>query len=152
MEHHDEVSQILHQLGVGFRTLRASDDFAVFEMPDFGARVIWSIEGYNEENEDWNILVVYPQHDVRVVRENIIWLLARGGFFHYLRSEYPNTFKQMLAGRSGEDWHKKIIKNRLAFFGDKPKYKYFKELNKAYLQEPSTVIGSLDPGFYDIIY
>lgn len=152
MEHHDDVSQILNQLGVGFNTVRSRDDFAVFEVPDYGARIIWSIEGYEEDSEEWNVLVIYPQHNPREVREKIIWLLAKGGFFHFLRLEYPNTFKQMLAGRSGEDWHQKIIKKRLEFFGNKPKYKYFREMNLDYLRESSTVVLSLDPGFYDIVY
>lgn len=152
MEHHDEISQILHQLGVRFNTLKATDDFAVFEVPEFGTRVVWSVEKYEDANEDWYMVVVYPQHDMREVRGNIIWTLAKGGFFNYLRSEYPNTFKQMLAGRSGEDWHQKIIKKRLEFFGNKPKYKYYRDMNLDYLRESSTIVMSLDPGFYDIIY
>lgn len=149
---HSEVSQILHQLGVQFNTLKSSDSFAAFEVPDFGSRIVWSLEKYEENNDDWNIVIVYPQHDMREVREKIIWALAQGGFFHYLREEYPNTFKKMLSGHSGEDWHKKIIKKRLDFFGNKPRYEYYKLLNQGYLKESSSAILSVDAGFYDIIY
>lgn len=152
MENYDDVLQILKQLNVHINTLKTTNDFAVFEIPDFGIRVVWSLEKYEEIKEDWTTVVVYPQHTSREVRETIMWALAKNGFFHYLRMEYPNTFKQMLSGRSGEDWHKKIITKRLEFFGDKPKYKYFKDLNSAYLRESFALILSLDPGFYDMLY
>ena len=148
----DEISQILHQLGVEFNLTRSSDELAVFDIPQFGTRVIYSVPYLESDEDDWYVVIAFPKHDVREVRENIIWAMAKGGFFNYLRTEYPNTFKQMLAGRSGEDWHQKIIKKRLEFFGDKPKYQYYRELNETYLRESSMAILSVDEGFYDIIY
>jgi len=148
---HEDVSQMLHQLGVDFNTLKATDGLAIFEVTKFGLRVIWSLEKYEENSDDWNILIVYPIHEQREVREKIIWALAEGGFFHYLRTNYPNTFNKMLAGREGEDWHSRIVKKRLEKFGDKSKYNYFKELNEDYLRESSMAVLSFDAGFYDII-
>jgi len=148
---HDDVSQMLYQLGVDFNILKATDEFALFEVPEFGLRVIWSLTKYEENNDEWNIVIVYPIHEQKDVRERIIWALAKGGFFHYLRHNYPNTFNKMLAGREGEDWHRKIINKRLALFGKKPKYAYFKELNGEGLVESSMAVLSLDPGFYDFI-
>jgi len=149
---YDNVVQILHQLGVDFRPLKVTDDIAIYEVPQFGTKVVWSLVKYEDTDVEWNVVVVYPQHTVKDVRDDILWSLAKGGFFNYLRNKYPNTFKQMLAGRSGEDWHQKIIKKRLEFFGDKPKYNYFKELNTDYLRESSSVIMSVDESFYDVVY
>lgn len=147
---YDDVSQMLYQLGVDFNTLKATDDMAVFEVAEFGLRIIWSLEKYEDSsNDDWKIVIVYPIEEQRKVREKIIWALAEGGFFHYLRTEYPNTFNKMLAGREGEDWHTKIIKKRLEKFGDKPKNNYFRTLNEDYLKESSMFVLTIDPGFYD---
>ena len=148
---HDDVSQMLHQLGVDFNTLKVTDEFAIFEVPKFGLRVVWSLVKYEENNDEWTVVVVYPIHTQADVRDRIMWALARGGFFHYLRHNYPNTFNKMLAGREGEDWHRKIIKKRLKSFGDNPKYAYFKALNEEGLIESSMAILSIDPGFYDFI-
>jgi hypothetical protein len=147
----DEITQMLHQLGVSFNKLKSTNEFVLFEVPEFGLRVIWSLVKYEEENDEWNVVIVYPQHEQREVREKIIWALGRGGFFHYLRVNYPNTFNKMLAGREGEDWHRKIIKKRLEEFGNKPKYNYYRDLNEQGLRESSMIILSMDPGFYDFI-
>jgi len=148
---HDDVFQMLHQLGVEFNVVKSNIDISIFEVPKFGLKVVWAATKYEEDNDDWNVVIIYPIHDQREVRENIIWSLAKGGFFHYLRNTYPNTFSQMLAGRSGEDWHKKILTKRLEKFGDKPKYNYFAELNHAYMDESSMSIISIDQGFYDFV-
>jgi len=149
---HEDVSQMLHQLGVDFTTRKATDEFALFEVPMFGVKVIWALTKYEEDNDDWTIVIVYPTHDQRDVRERVIWALAKGGFFHYLRFHYPNTFSKMLAGREGEDWHRKIINKRLELFANKPKYNYFISLNKDYLRESSMFLLSADPGFYDFMF
>lgn len=147
----DDIAQMLNQLGVDFDRLKSTNEFVLFEVPEFGLRVIWSLEKYEEDNDEWNVVIVYPQHSQRDVREKVMWNLAKGGFFHHLRVNYPNTFNKMLAGREGEDWHRKIIKKRLEEFGDKPKYNYYRDLNEQGLRESSMVILSMDPGFYDFV-
>jgi len=147
----DDIAQMLNQLGVDFNILKSTKEFALFEIQEFGLRVIWSLEKYEEKNDEWNIVIVYPQHSQRLVRERVIWGLAKGGFFHYLRTNYPNTFNKMLAGREGEDWHRKIINKRLDEFEAKPKYNYYRDLNEQALNESSMIILSIDQGFYDFI-
>lgn len=147
----EDIPQILYQLGVDFNTERDSDEFSIYLVPDFGLKVIWSMTKYDYPSDDWRVVMVYSIHSMKEARENIIWGLAKGGFFHYLRNQFPNTFNKMLAGREGEDWHSKIIKKRLESYGDKPKYNYFRELNRYGLQESSMVNMSLDPGFYDFL-
>lgn len=147
----EDIEQILYQLGVGFNIERDTNEFASFLVEEFGLKVVWSLPYFYEQEDDWNVIVVKPTQMLNEVRENIIWGLAEGGFFHYLRMNFPNTFYKMLAGREGEDWHKKIINRRLAKYGDRPEYNYHKQLNKDALPESSTMLLSMDPGFYDII-
>jgi len=147
----EDIPQILYQMGVGFNTERESDDFAVYLVHDFGLKIIWSLTKYDYPGNDWRVVLVYPIHKLSESREDIIWGLAEGGFFHYLRTTFPNTFNKMLAGREGEDWHRKIITKRLEKFGDKPKYEYYRELNKDGLRESSMALMSLDPGFFDFL-
>jgi hypothetical protein len=151
MIEHNDIAQILHRIGVDFIQKKASDEFAVFEIPMFGVKVIWSLTKYEEKSDDWNVLIVYPYEDMSAVRDNIMWDLARGGFFHYLRTNFPSTFQQMLAGRTGEDWHRKITKKRMEIYGSKPKYAYYRSLNKEGSPMSSSQILSVEPGFYDLM-
>jgi hypothetical protein len=148
---HDDITQMLYRLGVDFNQKKATDEFAVYEVPMFGLKIIWSATKYEEISNEWNIIIVYPHEELKKAREEIIWELARGGFFHYLRTNFPNTFNQMLSGRTGEDWHNKIIKKRLDTYGNKPKYNYYRNLNKEGLNVPFSNVLSVEPSFYDII-
>jgi hypothetical protein len=148
---YDDVALILRRLGVDFIQKKSTNEFAVYEVPMFGLKVIWSATKYEELSIEWNIIIIYPHDDTNMVRENIIWELARGGFFHYLRTTFPNTFNQMLSGRQGADWHNKIINKRLETYGNKPKYNYYRNLNKDGLKIPFSNILSVEPGFYDVI-
>jgi len=147
----NDVAQILHRLGVDFVQKKSGNEFAVYEVPMFGLKAIWTLTKYEESSDDWNIVIIYPYDALALVRENIMWELAKGGFFHYLRTNYPNTFHRMLAGREGEDWHRKIINKRLELFGNKPKYNYFRALNKEGAPVSSSQILSVEPGFYDFL-
>jgi len=148
---HDDVEHILHQLGVDFSQKLSGNEFAVFEVLDFGVKVVWSLTKYEEMSNDWNVVIVYPYSELSIVREEIIWELAKGGFFHFLRTNFPNTFNKMLAGRSGEDWHRKIINKRLELYGTKKMYNYYRLMNKDKMNVPFAQILSIDPGFYDFI-
>ncbi|MFA7247691.1 MAG: hypothetical protein WC169_11015 [Dehalococcoidia bacterium] len=147
----NDVTQILYQLQVGFSQRASGNDSAVFEIRDFGLKLIWSTaKGYDVAN-DWNVLTINPEDKLPHVREEILWELAKGGFFHHLRTNFPNTFKQMLSGRSGEDWHNKIIKKRLELYGIKKRYNYHRTLNQEMLNVPFAQVLSIDPGFYDFL-
>ena len=147
----DDIPDILRYWGVEYKSVKMTDDLAIYEVPLFGVRVIWSVSKYEASSTDWNSVVAYPLDEVRDVRERIVWALAKCGFFYYLRSMHPSTFKKMLAGREGEDWHRKIIKKRLEGYGTDPKYRFLRELNEDKLNQSSIVILGNDPGFYDFV-
>lgn len=148
---HEDIAGMLARMNIPFKLARASADTATFEIGLFGIRVVWHVGNVASKDDGWRYVFIKPEEDVRKARMDIVWELARGGYFHYLRMNYPNTFKQMLAGRGGEDWHRIIISKRLESYGNNPKYSYVKALNQDALKQPSTFVLAMDPGFYDFL-
>jgi len=148
---HVDVSSILARMNIMFRLIKASADIATFEIPMFGIKVIWHMGNVPYKDDGWRYVFIKPEDEMKKIRMSIVWEMARSGYFHYLRMNYPNTFKQMLAGHGGEDWHRIIITKRLEIYGNNPKYSYLKLLNQDALKQPSTAVLAMDPGFYDFL-
>jgi len=148
---HQDVAGMLARMNVPFKLAKASTDTATFEVNLFGVRIVWHVGNVVSKDDGWRYVFVKPEDDLRKTRMDIVWELARSGYFHYLRMNYPNTFKAMLAGHGGEDWHRIIIAKRLESYGNNPKFGYLKMLNQDALKQPSTAVLSMDPGFYDFL-
>ena len=91
---------------------------------------------------------IKPDDILEEKRMEVIWELMKSGYMHYLRTEIPRTFKELIISKG---WDKKIINKRLELYGDDPKYNYWRELNKWALKESSTYVLSVDPGFFDFL-
>jgi hypothetical protein len=91
---------------------------------------------------------VHPDYEVSRAKEKIVWALVEGGYFHYLRHNFKNTFHKIL---TFEGWDKKFIEERMRRYKDLPQYNYLREISNDAKQESSTFILSIDPGFFDFM-
>jgi len=149
----DEVNRILFVLlshyNIKFEVHTVGKS-AIYEVPKFGTKIVF-LDGQEFDNKvlkNWHVAWVHPDYDAKKTREVIVFALVKGGYFHYLRNNYKNTFHRIL---TFEGWDKSLVKERLRKYGNKPKYNYFKEMNTDAKQESSTFVLSVDPGFYDFL-
>ena len=94
----------------------------------------------------WRFIYFTAHDSLLEKKEEIIWDLMRGGFIRYIRTRYPQQFKNLIIM---ENFGKKIIKQRLKVWGDTPKYRFLKQENEAALNEAFSYIISVDPSFFD---
>lgn len=98
--------------------------------------------------DGWRTVFFGIEDNVNDKRKELLWLLAQGGYFRWLRMTFSNQFRDILLNNnlSGE-----IINRRLEFYGDKPKYKFLKQTNEKAKTTSVSYILSVDPGFFDYI-
>jgi len=149
----DDVHQMLFNMlslyNIEFSMVNAGDS-RIFEVPKFGVKIIY-LDGQLFDKKvlkDWHIAYVHPDYTIPRAKDAIIWGLVKGGYFHYLRHNYKNTFNKMMAF---EGWDKMMYKERDRVYKDKPKYNYIRELMKKVEQEGPMYTLSVDPGFFDFI-
>ena len=94
----------------------------------------------------WRVVYVNTKEAVYERKEEVLWALMRSGYMSYIRNIYPRQFNNLIVT---EGFGNKVIRQRLAIWGDKPKYKWLVEEDKAALKESDTYILSINPGFYD---
>lgn len=123
-------------------------DGALFIVPQFGVQVVFNIPHFNLDTKNWWVVIIDPFDDLETKRLETLWQLVRGGYFHYIRTEYPNTYKKMF---TMFNYDKQLIDERLKLFGDKPKYNYFKRINSLFKDKSSLFVMATDPGFYDFL-
>ena len=146
-----EIDDVLHMVrlfNVGFDTKKIGFG-CEFTITDFGVMVIFNIKDYSYNYDDWRYINIKPSDNLEDKRIEVLWELVKGGYFHYIRNEYPNTFKKMLAIHN---YDKMLLSKRLEIFGDKPKYNYFKKLNEQVSNVSSTFIMSAEPSFFDFLH
>lgn len=94
----------------------------------------------------WRVVYITTKEAVYEKKEEIIWALMRSGYLTYIRNVYPRQFNNLVVS---EGFGNKIVRQRLAIWGDKPMYKWLVEEDQAALKESGTYILSVSPGFYD---
>ena len=149
----DDVNQMLFNMlslyNVKFSVVNAGDS-KIFEVPKFGVKVVY-IDGQLFDKKvlkGWRIAYVHPDYDIPRAKNAIVLGLIGGGYFHYLRHNYKNTFNKMM---SFEGWDKMMADERKRMYKDKPKYNYIKEIMKDADREGAMYTLSMDPGFFDFI-
>ena len=149
----DEVQQMLFVLLEQFKVKFSRQDIgdsSIYEIPMFGVKIVY-MDGqqYNKKILDgWYVAYIHPDFNEKESREKIVWALVRGGYFHYLRHNYKNTFHQMM---HSQGWDRLLIGYRKKIYKETPKYSYWKTLNDEGLRVSSSYVLSMDPGFYDCI-
>lgn len=144
----NDIEQMAHLFGIPSNTVTAGTA-ATFEFPMFGTKIIFNettLTGTGDNS--WRIVYIEPPDSLEEKRIEVIWELMRAGYMHYLRTEVPRTFKELIVSKG---WDKRIINKRLELYGDDPKYNYWRDLNQWALKESSTYILSIDPGFFDFL-
>lgn len=144
----NDVEQMAYLFGIEFNTATAGT-VATFEFPMFGTRIVFNGATLTGTGDDsWRIVCIGQSDSLEEKRIEVIWELMRAGYMHYLRTEVPRTFKELIVNKG---WDKRIIDKRLELYGDHPKYNYWRELNKWVLKESSTYTLAIDPGFFDFL-
>ena len=146
----DQINQILFALLSNYKVqfdVKAFDEHVLYTIEKFGVRIIF-VEGEYDKKmlRNWIPVYVFPDFSVTETRDKIIWGLAKGGYLHYIKHNFKNTFNAFM---HQENFHKKLIDEREKRYKDKPKYNYLRELNGLYKNETSNYIMSIDPGFYE---
>ena len=149
----DDVQQIMVNLlshyNVEFNIVNAGDS-RIFEVSKFGVKIVY-LDGHlfdDKTLKDWHVSYVHPDYDIAKSRKVIIFGLMNGGYFHYLRTNYKNTFGRLI---TFEGFDRILNEERKRVYKDKPKYNYMKEIMKKAEKEGSTYTLSIDPGFFDWI-
>lgn len=149
----DDVDKMLQVLLTQFNVTFERQDIgesSIYEISEFGTKVVY-MDGQMVDRKilnGWNVAYVHPDFNENSSRDRIVWALVRGGYFHYLRHNYKNTFNQMM---NSQGWDKKLIEYRKKIYKEIPKYGYWKRLNDDGLNAASSYVLSMDPGFYDMI-
>lgn len=149
----DEVNRmlfvLLSQYNIKYSMQQIAKSF-IFEVERFGVKIVY-LDGKEFEDkilDGWHIAWIHPDFDTEKARHKIVWALIKGGYFHYLRNNYRNTFNRTI---SSEGWDKALIDERLRRYKNQPKYNYLKEINEEARAESPSFVLSIDPGFYDFI-
>lgn len=154
----EEVSSILMALRVQFRELHLLKDMSTqFLCEQFGTIISCLIHYKYIEHIEETLNKLYPNYryiyltdfsNIVEVREQIIWALARGGFFRHVRSVFPKQFTDLVTLQS---YGERIIQKRLEFWADRPKYKYLIEENRMAREMSAIAVLARDPSFFDYI-
>lgn len=146
----NDIDQMLHLFGVEFEVVGAGD--VVYKVPMFGVQIIFSPSGLSPKSthsiKGWRVVGISSKDDFEEKKMEVMWELMRSGYMHYLRTEFSNTFKQMI---NFHNWDKKIVKKRLELYGDDPKYNYLRDLNQWALKQSAGYLLSTDMGFFDFL-
>lgn len=148
----DDVRMIVETLVSQYKVpfaLQKIGSSAVFEIKMFGTKIIY-LDGEffdRKSTEGWNVGWIHPDYDPAKARSIVIWTLMKGGYFHYLRTNYKRTFQSMIH----DGWDKQIIEERLRCFKNDPKYNYFRDLNMDAKRLSGLYIMSVDTGFFDFL-
>lgn len=142
-----DVEQMVRSFNVNFNRVNYEDG-ALFVIEEFGVQVIFNAPSLKYDAKKWWVTIIELTDDLEDKRMEVLWNMVRGGYFHYLRSEYPNTYRKMF---SMFNYDKRLIDERLRIYGDKPKYNYFRQLNVGAKNRAANFIMATDPGFYDFL-
>jgi len=149
----DDVHQIMFNFLSIYKvefSLKNYSGTKIFEVPKFGTKVVY----YDKQTYDkkvlvgWHIAYIHVDYTVMKARDAIFFALQKGGYVHYLRTNYKNTFNQAM---TMQGWDRTINKERKKLYKDLPKYSYLKELINFAEGEGTSYVLAMDPGFYDYI-
>lgn len=99
-----------------------------------------------EAYKDWRIFYITTDDDLVYKKDELLYELMRCGYMKYLRLIYPRPFKNVV---TLTDLGSRIIRKRLEIWDNKPKYKFLIDDNTDALENPTSYVLSLDPGFFD---
>lgn len=143
------VFALLSQYGVTNKK-QVIETNIIYEVPQFGTKIVYMDGQYFDKKilDGWYVAYVFPDFDFVEARNKVIWTLVKGGYFHYLRNNFKNTFNKML---HSEGWDRALIEHRKKSYKDLPKFAYWRDLNNKLSTVTYNYALSIDPGFFDTI-
>jgi hypothetical protein len=149
----NDIEQMIYLFtsGIEVNTTTAGD-ITTFEISMFGVKIVFlgakaGLTGTGND-DGWRIIYIKPNDLFEEKKMEVIWELMGSGYFSYLRSERPRTFKEMI---TQQGWDRKVIEKRLELYGDDPKYNYLRDLNQWAAKQSSGYLLSTDPSFFDFL-
>lgn len=152
----EEVISMLHGLSVrDYKNLALTHGTSYqFIIEEFGVvvcvlDVIDIVVVRNKVNElykDWRIFYITTDDDLFYKKDELLYELMRCGYMKWIRLVYPRQFNQVV---TLTDLGAKIMRKRLEIWNNKPKYKFLIEDNTDALNNSTSYVLSLDPGFFD---
>lgn len=146
----NDVDQMLYAFNVEFEVVSAGD--IVYKISLFGVQIIFSPSGLparsTRSTKEWRTVEITANDNLEEKKMETFWALMRGGYMHYLRTEYKNLFKRML---NTGGWDRKIIEKRIELSGNEPKFNYLREYNRWAQKQGTNYLLSIDPGFFDFL-
>jgi hypothetical protein len=97
--------------------------------------------------EGYKFFFIVTSDSMLEKKEEFIWELMRCGYIRHIRKSYSRQFNNLILSGFG----RKVIKERLRLWDDKPQYKYLIEENELALKTPETYLLSADPAFFDFM-
>lgn len=149
----EDTTQMLYNMlslyNVKFDTMKSGDSM-IYEVPEFGVKVIY-MDGQlfdKKSLKGWHVVYVHPDYSISKARESVVFGLMKGGYFHFLHHNHPKMFSSLI---TTEGWDRIIYKECKRIYKNTPKYNYMRELNRMSEKEGSVYTLSVDPGFFDFI-
>ena len=152
----DYTTIMLRQLMVPFSKRSFIKGIAThFAINDFGVMVCCiNRTDYAQVNQsssdlfdDWRLVYIATGDNMIEKKYELLWNLMKGGYMKWLRYKYPIQLKRVLDGP--ENLGRRIIEERLKVWGNKAKYVFLIEDNKAVLKNGILRELKNDPGFFD---
>lgn len=149
-----EIDITLKSLRVNSKKISVVPDVSVqFICEDFGTivsvinRIDYSYVNKTVKEQYINYRYVYVSTYDNLIkkREEIIWELMGCGYMTFIRQNFPRQFQRLIADGFG----KKIIRERLRRWADKPMYKFLIEENIRVENVPTTMVLATEPAFFD---
>jgi len=142
-----DVEQMVRLFNIEFSNV-VHGDGAVFTIGLFGVQVVFNSPQFRMDTNNWRCVVIDPTDDLEEKRFELLWELVKSGYFHYLRDEFPNTFRKML---TLQNYDRRLIEKRLDTFQSTQKYNYFRKINESAKDMSVAAILSAEPGFFDFL-
>jgi len=150
-----ELTVMLRAFRVGYKVDRLISAISVqFVIPQFGVVVTGLVaseyrlvsESVAQAYPDYRKVYIAHSDSLLEKKDEVLWALMRSGYMSWLRKEYARDFKNLV---TMQEFGKKIILQRLEFWGEEARYRYLVAYNKIALAQPATYMLSTDPSFYD---
>lgn len=94
----------------------------------------------------YRLVYVTKESSINDQKEAILWEFMRGGYMRWLRYTHPRKFNHAIMEQRFGD---KILRKRVSLYGDKKRYKFWKEDDTEALKLSPSYMLSSEPGFYD---
>jgi hypothetical protein len=140
-----QYKKVHHLKGVS--TQFVCDDFGLIVLAIPDEQDVSYVQSYVANKlKDYRMTSITNLSNLSETRQNLIWSLMEGGFMKYIRINFPRQFGDLM---TMQNYGNKIIDERLRRWKNLPKHVFFINENISAKRTPTTMILSIEPGFFD---